>query len=60
MNSGQLLENRGGGAPNVCMMGKTVAALADVDSPQLSSPFVHIAKEVTVNGLQMLEVKAAL
>jgi hypothetical protein len=56
----KLLEDHSGGSINVGVMGKKVAALANVDGSQLSSPFVQVAEQVAVNGLQMGEVKPAL
>src|ERR1019366_7190483 len=55
----KMLEDRRGGAANVGVMGEQVAALADVDGTQLSSPFVHVAKQVAVNGLQVGEIEPA-
>jgi hypothetical protein len=46
------IEDRVGGAHKMGMMGEQVAALADIDGSQLSSPFVDVAKQVAVNGLQ--------
>ncbi len=53
-------EDRRGGIGNVSVMREQVAALADVDGPQLSGPFVLVAEQIAVNGLQMGEVEPAL
>jgi hypothetical protein len=48
---GKLFEDRRRGPFDVGIMGKRIAAFADVDSAQLTGPRVHVAEKVTVNRL---------
>jgi len=41
-------------------MSEQIAAPAHIDGSQLSGPFVHVAEQTTVNGLQVGEVEPAL
>lgn len=56
----QFIEDRRGGAGDMSMMGKTIAALADIDGSQLSGPFVQVAEKVAVDRSQMRKIKMAL
>jgi hypothetical protein len=38
-------------------MGEHLAALADVHASQLAGPFIQIAEQLAMNGLQVSEVK---
>jgi len=55
----KLLEDRRGGAGDMGMMGEHIAALANVDGPQLPGPFVHVAEQVAVDCLQVGTIKTA-
>ena len=55
----ELLEDQRGGVADVGVMREQVAALADVDGSQLSGPFVKVAEQVAVYGLEVGEVEPA-
>jgi len=55
---GKLPKERRGRVFNVVVIGEHVAASADFDGPQFSGPILHIAEQMLMDGLQVLQVKA--
>jgi hypothetical protein len=56
---GKVLEDGRGGALDVNMVREQVPALANIDCSQLSGPIVDVAEQVTVDRLEVGEIKAA-